>query len=155
MINQIGRYQRHSCTTWSRQCLTRYTQFWPITAAGSATRHATETARRRNTYVICSVCAVMGTVSNTGWRSQGTLGPTVQVERMNRTIKEATVKRYYYNSHSRLKAHLHSFLMAYNFARRLKTLKGLTPYEYICKIWTIEPERFIVNPFHHTVGLNT
>lgn len=77
-----------------------------------------------------------------------------QVERMNRTIKEATVKRYYYNSHTQLKAHLHSFLMAYNFARRLKTLKGLTPYEYICKIWTIEPERFIVNPFHHTVGLN-
>ena len=77
-----------------------------------------------------------------------------QVERMNRTIKEATVKRYYYNSHSQLKAHLHSFLMAYNFVRRLKTLKGLTPYEYICKIWTKEPERFIVNPFHHTVGLN-
>jgi transposase InsO family protein len=78
-----------------------------------------------------------------------------QVERMNRTIKEATVKRYYYNSHHQLKVHLHSFIMAYNFARRLKTLKGLTPYEYICKIWTKEPERFIVNPFQHTVGLNT
>ena len=77
-----------------------------------------------------------------------------QVERMNRTIKEATVKRYYYNSHNQLKAHLHSFLMAYNFARKLKTLRGLAPYEYICKIWAIEPERFIVNPFHHTVGLN-
>lgn len=33
-----------------------------------------------------------------------------------------------------LKARLHSFVMAYNFAKRLKTLKGLTPYEYICKI---------------------
>ncbi|HLP81079.1 MAG TPA: IS481 family transposase, partial [Nitrosomonas sp.] len=61
----------------------------------------------------------------------------------------------YYNSHNQLKAHLHSFLMAYNFARKLKTLRGLAPYEYICKIWIIEPERFIVNPFHHTVGLNT
>ena len=30
---------------------------------------------------------------------------------------------------------------AYNFARRLKTLKGLTPYEYICKCWTSQPER--------------
>ena len=77
-----------------------------------------------------------------------------QVERMNRTIKEATVKRYYYDSHDQLKAHLHSFLMAYNFARRLKTLKGLTPYEYICKIWTNEPDRFIVNPSQHIVGLN-
>ena len=25
------------------------------------------------------------------------------------------------------------FVAAYNFARRLKTLKGLTPYEFICK----------------------
>ncbi|KXK43171.1 DDE-type integrase/transposase/recombinase, partial [Nitrosomonas europaea] len=77
-----------------------------------------------------------------------------QVERMNRTIKEATVKRYYYDSHDQLKAHLHSFLMAYNFARRLKTLKGLTPYEYICKIWTNEPERFNLDPFQHIAGLN-
>ena len=29
-----------------------------------------------------------------------------QVERMNRTIKEATVRRYYYESHDRLRAHL-------------------------------------------------
>jgi transposase InsO family protein len=77
-----------------------------------------------------------------------------QVERMNRTLKEATVNRYYYTSHDQLKAHLHSFLMAYNFARRLKTLKGLTPYEYICKRWITEPERFIANPLQHTVGLN-
>lgn len=74
---------------------------------------------------------------------------------MNRTSKDATVKRYDYASHDQFKAPLHSFLMAYNFARRLKTLKGLTPYEYICKRWTTEPARFIANPFQHTVGLNT
>ena len=78
-----------------------------------------------------------------------------QVERMNRTLKEATVNRYYYTAHDQLKAHLDSFMMAYNFARRLKMLKGLTPYEYICKRWTTELERFIANPFQHTVGLNT
>ena len=77
-----------------------------------------------------------------------------QVERMNRTIKDATVKRYSYRSHDQLKTHRHSFLMAYNFARRRKTLKGLTPYEYIGKIWTQEPERFTVNPSQHTVELN-
>jgi transposase InsO family protein len=58
-----------------------------------------------------------------------------QVERMNRTLKEATVKKYDYETHHHLKAHLHTFLMAYNFATRLKTLKGLTPYEHICKCW--------------------
>ena len=48
-----------------------------------------------------------------------------QVERMNRTLKEATVQRYHYGSHAQLKAHIHAFLMAYNFAKRLKTLKGI------------------------------
>lgn len=76
-----------------------------------------------------------------------------QVERMNRTIKDATVKRYYYDSHDQLRHHLGDFVAAYNFG--LKTLKGLTPYEFICKRWTIEPERFIVNPTHQMPGLNS
>ena len=78
-----------------------------------------------------------------------------QVERMNRTIKEATVKRYHYDSHDQLRTHLSNFVDAYNFARRLKTLKGLTPYEFICKCWTSEPKRFKLNPHHQTPGLNT
>jgi transposase InsO family protein len=77
-----------------------------------------------------------------------------QVERMNRTIKDATVKRYYYETHEQLKEHLSQFLMAYNFARRLKTLQGLTPYEHISKCWQKEPERFKLNPHHHNLGLN-
>jgi transposase InsO family protein len=77
-----------------------------------------------------------------------------QVERINRTIKEATVKRFHYASHDQLKAHLQTFLMAYNFAKRLKALKGLTPYEFICKAWTNQPERFRVDPNQHIVGLN-
>lgn len=48
---------------------------------------------------------------------------------MNRTIKEATVKRFHYESHDQLRTHLADFMVAYNFARRLKTLSGLTPYE--------------------------
>jgi len=39
-----------------------------------------------------------------------------QVERMNRTIKDATVKRFHYESHNQLRAHLVDFLAAYNFA---------------------------------------
>lgn len=78
-----------------------------------------------------------------------------QVERMNRTIKEATVKRYHYDSHEQFKSHLADFVNAYNFGRRLKTLKGLTPYQHICKAWTNEPERFKLNPLHQMPGLNT
>jgi transposase InsO family protein len=78
-----------------------------------------------------------------------------QVERMNRTIKEATVKRYHYDDHKQLKQHLDDFIKAYNYGRRLKTLKGLTPYEFICKCWTKEPERFNLDPVHQMPGLNT
>jgi len=78
-----------------------------------------------------------------------------QVERINRTIQEATVKRYYYETHQQLKDHLQLFLTAYNFARRLKTLKGLTAYEFIIKSWQNQKERFKINPHHHTLGLNT
>ena len=77
-----------------------------------------------------------------------------QVERMNRTIKEATVKRFHYDDHQQFETHLCDFVSAYNFARRLKTLKGLTPYEFICKQWTSEPERFKLNPIHQMPGLN-
>ena len=78
-----------------------------------------------------------------------------QVERMNRTIKDATVRRFYYATHERLRTHLRIFLDAYNFAKRLKGLRGLTPYERICQLWTECPERFRLNPHHHTVGLNS
>jgi hypothetical protein len=29
---------------------------------------------------------------------------------------------------------LHAFLMAYTFAKRLKTLRGLSPHEHICNV---------------------
>lgn len=51
-----------------------------------------------------------------------------------------------------LRGHLSDFLDAYNFARRLKALCDLTPYEYICKIWTSEPGRFILKPIHQMLG---
>jgi hypothetical protein len=73
---------------------------------------------------------------------------------MNRTLKEATVKKYYDQAHQHLKEHLQAFLMADNFAKRRKRLKGPTPYEYICQGWQKEPERFPINPYHHTLGLN-
>ena len=77
-----------------------------------------------------------------------------QVERMNRTIKEATVERFHYDDHAQLRQHLANFIDAYNFGRRLKMLKGLTPYEFICKQWTNEPERFTIDPIHLMPGLN-
>lgn len=33
-------------------------------------------------------------------------------------------------------------------------LKGLTPYEFICKKWAAEPTRFRLDPTHQMPGLN-
>lgn len=74
-----------------------------------------------------------------------------QVERMNRTLKEATVKKYHYKNHEELKKHLAHFLNAYNFAKKLKTLKGLTPYEKILRIFGSNPELFKKKPKPNTL----
>lgn len=78
-----------------------------------------------------------------------------QVERMNRTIKEATVRTYHYETHHQLQQHLEAFLNAYNFAKRLKTLLGLTPYQFICSCWQKAPLRFKLDPHRLSPGLNT
>ena len=70
----------------------------------------------------------------------------------NRTIKEATVKRYHYDDHEQLRQHLDLYIDAYNHARRLKTLKGLTPTRFIWKEWQARPDLFYEEPCHLTTG---
>ena len=72
---------------------------------------------------------------------------------MNRTIKEATVNRYYYQTREELQTHLDVFIAAYNFAKRLKTIHGLTPYEFIVKSWSDSPALFHADPSHLNLGL--
>ena len=43
----------------------------------------------------------------------------------------------------------------YNHARRLKTLKGLTPAQFFWKEWQAKPELFYEEPCHLTSGLYT
>ncbi|TFL16574.1 DDE-type integrase/transposase/recombinase [Jannaschia formosa] len=93
--------------------------------------------------------------------------PNGQVERMtgrSRRVRpqadpgdrrRPNVKRYHYGSHDQLRTHLADFVAAYNFARQLKTLRGLTPYEHVVKCWTDERERFKIDPRHHMTGPNT
>ena len=131
-----------------------------------------EQPRNRNTILsrqsrFDMICEANGiehrlTKPNHPWseEDQGTVQWTVtptngQVERMNRTIKDATTKRYHYDGHEQLHAHLELFLDAYNHARRLKTLKGLTPAQFIWKEWQSNPELFHKEPCHLTAGLNT
>ena len=52
-----------------------------------------------------------------------------QVEIFNKTIKNATTKKYFYTTFAEFETHLALFLQAYNFGKRLRSLKYLTPFE--------------------------
>lgn len=74
---------------------------------------------------------------------------------MNRTIKDATTKRCHCEDHDQLRQHLALFLDAHNHARRLKTLKGLTPAQFIWREWQSRPKLFHEEPCHLMARLNT
>ena len=65
---------------------------------------------------------------------------------MNRTIKDATVKAFHYESLESLKDHVLAFVAAYNFAKHLKALRWRTPFEAIQDAWTNDPSPFKINP---------
>ena len=45
--------------------------------------------------------------------------------------------------------------LQHHFPWLATSLKGLSPYEYICSTWTKEPGRFILDPIHQMPGLNS
>jgi len=77
-----------------------------------------------------------------------------QAERMNRTVKDATVKIFHYEDLESLKAHILAFVTAYNFAKHLKALRWRTPFQAICDAWTKDPSIFRINPHHLIPGPN-
>jgi transposase InsO family protein len=78
-----------------------------------------------------------------------------QAERMNRTVKEATIKAFHYPGLDALKAHVLAFVRAYNFAKHLKALRWRTPFQAICDAWAKDPSIFKINPHHLFPGPNT
>jgi transposase-like protein len=78
-----------------------------------------------------------------------------QAERMNRTIKDATIKAFHYPDIESLKAHVLAFVKTYNFAKHLKALRWKTPFEAIAHAWTTNPSIFKINPRHLIPGPNS
>jgi transposase InsO family protein len=76
-----------------------------------------------------------------------------QVERMNRTIKDATVKRLHYDDHDQLRNHLANFISAYNFGRRLKTPKR--PHALRVHLQTMDNRTRKVHPKSHPSNAGT
>ena len=86
--------------------------------------------------------------------AQDSAGGPAQFSSGGYILKDATVRRHHYDSRDELRQQLQPFVDAYNHARRLKTLRGLTPHEFICKIRTEQPARFMSDPTHYTLGPN-
>ena len=75
---------------------------------------------------------------------------------MVRTLKEATVRTYHYETYRQLRRHhVAVYLAAYNFAKHLKALRWRTPYEMIQALWESKPELFRDSPDHLIPGPNT
>ena len=69
-----------------------------------------------------------------------------QAERMNRTVKEGTIKAFHYPDLKSLKAHVLAFVCAFNFAKHLKALRWKTPYQTIVYAWQKNPAIFKTDP---------
>ncbi len=78
-----------------------------------------------------------------------------QVKIMNKVLKAHTVKLYHYETLEKLKRHVMSFLLLYNYLKKLKSLKFKTPYDTIIQIYQDNPEYFKLNPESKTLGLNS
>ncbi len=78
-----------------------------------------------------------------------------QAERMNRIVKDATIKVFHYETTQALCTHVLTFVAAYNFAKHLKALRWRTPSQTIREAWKADPTSFKVNPHHLIPGPNT
>jgi transposase InsO family protein len=75
-----------------------------------------------------------------------------QAERMNRTVKDATIKAFHYPDLEALQAHVRAFVQAYNFAKHLKALRWKSPFQAICDAWKADPSTFKIDPHHLIPG---
>ena len=75
-----------------------------------------------------------------------TRGRGARIERMMHDNVTFTSEAY-------LRQLAENFVHAYNFRRKLKTLRGKTPYEFLCRAWAEHPECFLRDPHHELVGL--
>jgi transposase InsO family protein len=78
-----------------------------------------------------------------------------QAERMNRTVKDATIKAFHYPDLDALEVHVLAFVAAYNFAKHLKALRWRSPFQAVCDAWKADPTPFKIDPRHLIPGPHT
>lgn len=75
--------------------------------------------------------------------------PWGQIGAIKAPLPEASSSGVHYESHDDLQEHFLAFFETYNFDRRLKTLRGLTPFEFVCECWEEDPTHFHHNPHNN------
>lgn len=75
-------------------------------------------------------------------------GPGGNAHGVGRMIQQDIV----FASRTYLAGMLRDFVYAYNYRRRLKTLRGRTPFEFLRLAWEREPDRFARRPHHEVMG---
>ena len=71
---------------------------------------------------------------------------------MVRTLKEATVKSFHYETRADLEAHLRAYVVVYNLGKHLKGLRWRTPLQATCDAWAKDPSVFKADPHHLITG---
>jgi hypothetical protein len=69
-----------------------------------------------------------------------------------RSPKENDANHFEHENITDLEAYVVYFVDTLNFKRKLKCLRGLTPYGFICKLWETQPDLFLHEPYHLAVG---
>jgi transposase-like protein len=64
-------------------------------------------------------------------------------------VRHREVQSFQFRTRAEARQRAQTFLAAYRFGRRLKSLGGMTPYAFLCKLWSQNPQRFWANPYHH------
>lgn len=72
------------------------------------------------------------------------------VERMNGLTKENTTKLRKYQTAVEMVADLHAWFVRYNFLRRNRRIRGMTPYQAVCFWYDRQPDIFRDKPEHLT-----
>jgi len=75
-----------------------------------------------------------------------------RAERMNRTVKDATIGAFRYPDLEALKAHVPAVVAAYNFAEHLEALRWRAPFRAVRDAWKAGPPPFKVDPRHPIPG---
>lgn len=70
------------------------------------------------------------------------------VERMNQTIKKATIRQYRYEGHEDMSKAILNFVMMYNLYRKHNMLNRKTPYQVMCEWYLKKPKIFKKKPSH-------